>query len=126
MDDTTKPYRNKIKAVRHLLHLTQQDMADRLGYHDVKEYGRIETGEKRLELKLLESIAEVFGMNVMNLLGFNEQAALDNGNGTVDDDNRRQEGVEKELAMAHERIKHLVGEVEFLRAQLKEAMKRET
>ncbi len=39
-------YTRKIKAVRKLKGLPQQDMADRLGFHDVREYGRLENGEK--------------------------------------------------------------------------------
>lgn len=117
-------YRNKIKALRHLHHLTQQKMADQMGYNDVKEYGRIETGEKRLDLELLESIAEVFGMSVVELLGFDEKAALGLRDGTANGANWQRMVIESGLDNAHARIEHLNGEVEFLREQLKEALKR--
>lgn len=114
-----KDYRNKIKTVRQLLHLTQQDMADQLGYNDAKQYGRVETGDRKLGLELLESIAEVFGMSLVNLLDFDVEAALGHGAGAAETiGHARHEDVHEALALAYERIKHLEGEVAFLRQQL--------
>jgi transcriptional regulator with XRE-family HTH domain len=117
----TQVYLQKIKDVRKLKHLTQQDMAERLGFGDVKEYGRIETGEKKLTLELLDSIAFQLGMSVPGLLSFDEKMVFNHctqdhslfGNG-----NTYQQADTALLAELKERIKHLEGEVEFLRGQL--------
>lgn len=117
----SRPYIEKIKAVRKLKRLTQQDMADRLGFNDVKEYGRIETGEKRLTLDLLEAIAQVFELSVTGLLGFDERMVFLHctqdhslfGNG-----NHWHEANAALVAEMKERIKHLEEEVVFLRGLL--------
>jgi transcriptional regulator with XRE-family HTH domain len=116
----TSIYTEKIKALRKLKHLTQQDMADRLGFNDVKEYGRIETGERRITLELLEEIARVFEMTVIGLLSFDEKMVFNHcqqdhsvfGNG-----NHYHEASVALIAELKERIKHLESEVEFLRKQ---------
>jgi transcriptional regulator with XRE-family HTH domain len=118
----TSPYIQKIKDVRKLKHLSQQDMADRLGFNDVKEYGRIETGDKRLTLELLESIAHVFDMTVISLLSFDEkmvfhQCTQDHsmfGNG-----NSFHEANATLVAELKDRIKSQQEEIGFLREQLK-------
>ncbi|HMN04192.1 MAG TPA: helix-turn-helix transcriptional regulator [Flavobacteriales bacterium] len=106
-------YTKKIKAVRRLKQLTQQDMADRLGFHDVREYGRLENGEKRLTVDLMDDVARIYGMSLIELLGFDEDAVLHGKageSGTLD-----HAELVRELRA---RIRHLEGEVEFLRKQL--------
>jgi transcriptional regulator with XRE-family HTH domain len=124
MDSTI--YTDKIKAVRKLKRLTQQDMADRLGYNDVKEYGRVETGEKRLTLELLEAIAQVFEMTVIGLLSFDEKAAINHCTGamSVYGDNTYHEGNAALVAELKAQNEHLKGEVAFLREELKAARAR--
>lgn len=120
MRDKNKPYRDKIKAVRHWFGLTQQEVADRLAFQDVKEYGRLETGEKRLTLDLLDAIAGVFNMSLVELLSIDERTlpgqSIDQAR--VDGSTAPHKDIDKELALAYERINHLEGEVEFLRKQL--------
>jgi transcriptional regulator with XRE-family HTH domain len=115
----TSIYTEKIKALRKLKHLTQQDMADRLGFNDVKEYGRIETGERRITLELLEEIARVFEMTVIGLLSFDEKMVFNHCQqaNTFGPGNAYYEGNTALVAELKERIKHLESEVEFLRKQ---------
>jgi transcriptional regulator with XRE-family HTH domain len=117
----SSPYIEKIKSVRRLKRLTQQDMADRLGFNDVKEYGRVETGEKRLTLDLLEAIAEVFELSVTGLLGFDEKMIFDHctqDHSMFGNSNQYHEANAALFAEMKERIKHLEEEVTFLRRQL--------
>lgn len=107
-------YTKKIKAVRRLKQLTQQDMADRLGFHDVREYGRLENGEKRLTVDLMDDVARIFGMSLIELLGFDEDAVL-HGNKAGESGTLEHTELVRELRA---RIRHLEGEVEFLRKQL--------
>lgn len=120
MGEKNKPYRDKLKAVRHWFGLTQQEVADRLGFHDVKEYGRLETGEKRLTLELLDEIAGVFDMSLLELLSINERTLPGQGgdHARVDGSTAPHKDIGRAIALANERIKHLEGEVEFLRKLL--------
>ncbi len=119
----TSVYTEKIKAIRKLKHLTQQNTADQLGYHDVKEYSRIETGEKRITLDLLEEIARVFEMTVIGLLAFDEKMVFNQcqqdhsmfGNG-----NHFHEANAALVAEFKDRIKHQDEEIAFLRRQVED------
>jgi transcriptional regulator with XRE-family HTH domain len=102
-------------------HLTQKDMAEKLGYNDVKEYSRIETCEKRLTLELLESIAHVFEMSVISLLSFDEKMVFNHctqdhslfGNG-----NHFHEGSVALIAELKAHLDDLKAENVFLREEL--------
>lgn len=117
----TRIYIDKIKALRKLKHLIQQDMADRLGFNDAKDYSRIETGERRLTLELLESIAQVLEMTVVGLLSFDEKMVFNQcqqdhsvfGNG-----NHYHEANAAMVTELKDRIKFLEGTVVFLQEQL--------
>ena len=53
----------KIKELRKLKGLTQQNMAERLGYKSKSGYCQLEKGEVKLTLEKIEIIAEVLGVN---------------------------------------------------------------
>lgn len=111
---SSSSYIVKISVLRKLRPFTQQDMADRLGYRDVREYGRVEQGEKRLTIDLMENIAQAFGMDLISLLNFDEGKVLNGQNPEVPET-----GIETELVLTlRARIRHMEGEVEFLRKQL--------
>lgn len=57
----------KIKTVREIKKLSQEDMAHKLGL-SVSGYARLERGDGRLYMQVLEEIAEVLDMDVMDLL----------------------------------------------------------
>lgn len=65
---TTDPDVLKIIDVRKHRGYSQEYMANALGFHDHKDYGRIETGEKKLTTELFALIARVLGMSPAGLM----------------------------------------------------------
>ena len=62
------PIHEKIRLLRQVKGLTQEDVAERLNL-SVNGYGKIERGNCDINLHRLEQIAEVFGVEVIELLG---------------------------------------------------------
>jgi transcriptional regulator with XRE-family HTH domain len=65
----------KIKVMRQYKRLTQETMAELLGY-SVHGYAKLERGEVSLTIDKLERIADVFDISLQDLLGFNESSAI--------------------------------------------------
>jgi transcriptional regulator with XRE-family HTH domain len=61
----------KLKAIRLFKGLSQEEMAERLGY-SINGYTKIERGEVDLNFTKLEKIAEVMEIDLQKLLGLNE------------------------------------------------------
>ncbi|MCX6218300.1 helix-turn-helix transcriptional regulator [Spirosoma sp.] len=59
-----------IKAIREKKGIKQSDIARALGIEPTN-YPRIEKREKRLTIEMLEKIAEVLGVSILELLGYN-------------------------------------------------------
>jgi transcriptional regulator with XRE-family HTH domain len=121
---------DKIRFVRRRKQRTQQNMADALGMSSAKQYGRHETGEARTDMELLEKIAEEFEMTVPELLSYDEAVSfkhciqhhvLGSNNTYHESSEKVREQYEARIAEQRERIKHLEGEVAFLREQLARA-----
>lgn len=57
----------KIKTVREIKKLSQEDMAHKLGLA-VQTYARLERGESRMYMQVLEEIAQILEIDVIDLL----------------------------------------------------------
>lgn len=57
----------KIKTVREIKKLSQEDMAHKLGLA-VHTYARLEQGKSRIYMQVLEEIAQILDMDVIDLL----------------------------------------------------------
>lgn len=68
----------KISLMRTLKGLTQEDMAAKLNM-SLTGYAKIERGETRLQNPRLEKIAEVFGIELKELLTFDEKIVFNTG-----------------------------------------------
>lgn len=65
----------KIKLLRELNQLSQEQMAEKL--HLTREgYAKIERGERGLDIVKLERIAAIFGMNAAELLAIGEKSTI--------------------------------------------------
>jgi transcriptional regulator with XRE-family HTH domain len=62
----------KIKVMRLFKGLTQEDMAEKLGYGSVHGYAKLERGEISPTLDKLEEIAKNLDVTLQDLLGLNE------------------------------------------------------
>jgi len=72
MSDTIKKQTNKsvgknIRALRHQHGWSQEDVANRLGI-SIPAFSKIETGVTDINLSRLEQIANIFDVNVVNVL----------------------------------------------------------
>lgn len=72
MSDTIKKQTNKsvgknIRALRHQHGWSQEDVANRLGI-SIPAFSKIETGVTDINLSRLEQIANIFDINVVNIL----------------------------------------------------------
>lgn len=65
----------KIKVMRLFKDLTQEEIAEQLGY-SVQGYAKIERGESEPTLGKLEDIAKVLGVSLQDLLGLNESNVI--------------------------------------------------
>lgn len=75
---------DKIRFMRQLKGHSQEEMAEMLGM-SLNGYANIERGETDVQVSRLEKIANVFDVNLMELMGFGEKNVLyfcgDNNNG---------------------------------------------
>jgi transcriptional regulator with XRE-family HTH domain len=62
----------KIKVMRLFKDLTQEEMAEKLGYASIQGYAKLERGETDPSIGKLEEIAKVLGISLQDLLGLNE------------------------------------------------------
>ena len=65
----------KIKQLREIHQWTQEDMARKLNM-TTKGYAKIERGETISNLPRFEQIAEVFNMNIFELLAYGEDGRV--------------------------------------------------
>ncbi|MFZ7201282.1 helix-turn-helix domain-containing protein [Avibacterium avium] len=65
----------KIRHLRESHQWTQEDMANRLSM-STQGYAKIERGDTRLNLDRLGQITEVFGIDIMELLSYGEESAI--------------------------------------------------
>lgn len=62
----------KIKVMRLFRNLTQEEMAEKLGYASIQGYAKLERGETDPTLGKLDDIAKALGISLQDLLGLNE------------------------------------------------------
>ena len=62
----------KVKKVRELSNLTQEEMASQLNM-STNGYAKIEQGKTRLNIPMLERIAAILGINLTEILNINDK-----------------------------------------------------
>jgi transcriptional regulator with XRE-family HTH domain len=62
----------KIKVMRLFQGLTQEQMAEKLGYASIQGYAKLERGETDPTLGNLDDITKALGISLQDLLGLNE------------------------------------------------------
>lgn len=73
---------NKIRSIRTLKELSQENVAEMLSI-SVTAYSKIERGETDVQLSRLSQIANVFKVSIEEILNFGDKIAQSfNGNGT--------------------------------------------
>jgi len=73
----------KIRQIRDLKGLNQENMANELGI-SVTGYGKIERNEVSVNYERLLQISAILGVKVENIISFDNNVALNNFNNTVE------------------------------------------
>lgn len=75
----------KIRMLREINNLTQEDMAGKL-HMSTNGYANIERGDTRLTVEKLDKVAQAFDMDMVELIGMGEKSMVylfsENNNGT--------------------------------------------
>ncbi len=66
---------DKIKLLRNSHHLTQEDMAEKLEM-SVNGYAKMERGGTNIQIEKLEQIANIFGIDVLELMSLGEKNVI--------------------------------------------------
>ncbi|MBS9779593.1 MAG: helix-turn-helix transcriptional regulator [Moraxellaceae bacterium] len=66
------PIQEKIRTLREINHLTQEQMAEELEISK-NSYAKIEQGKTKLNIERLQQIAHIFNVNVADLVGAEEK-----------------------------------------------------
>jgi transcriptional regulator with XRE-family HTH domain len=116
----------KVKKIRELKNLKQEIMAEKLNMSQ-SAYSRLEKDEVKVDLDILEKVAEIFDMKVEDILRFDEKVNYfinNNGNysagpnyGTIND----LESFSKLLMQINDRIERQWKEIEKLKESIKKA-----
>ncbi len=69
------PIQEKIRTLREINHLTQEQMAEELEISK-NSYAKIEQGKTKLNIERLQQIAHIFNINVADLIGSNERGLV--------------------------------------------------
>lgn len=74
---------SKIRKVRELRGLSQENLADELGMSSTG-YGKIERDEVSVSFDRLQQISKVLGVDIENIIGFDENIAFNNFHSTIE------------------------------------------
>ncbi len=131
------PIHEKIRLLRQVKGLTQEEVADKLNL-SVNGYGKIERGNCDINLHRLEQIAEVFGVEIVDLLGSTDRYVFNlsctnnmdtqnnlnyapTSNIELQSELEKQQLIiqlkDKEIELRDEKIRHLTEVVELLKAK---------
>lgn len=103
----------KIRLIRTIKGLTQDNVSAELGLSQ-KAYSKIERGETKLSLDVIEKLSVIFQMQPQDILNFNPETFIQT-NSTYNS----QSGGNNNFSVDNEHVKSLKDEVDFLKSQLK-------
>lgn len=106
---------DKVRMMRELRSWSQEEMAHRLGM-STNGYAKLERGETRLNIPKLEQIAEVFDLDLSDLLAVNERSVIC----LISENNQHSSnfyGASQELSAEVERLRLMIAHKDELLAQ---------
>lgn len=99
----------KIRQLREINLLSQEEMADKLGM-SVTGYAKIERGEVRSNLPRLEQISEVFNMDICELLAYGDKEKIYFNNTVTDSTNSNSFW----LAVGNENLEQVIQQLQLM------------
>jgi transcriptional regulator with XRE-family HTH domain len=113
----------KIKKLRELNNIKQEEMAHRLGMSQ-SAYSRLESGDSKVDIPKLERIAAEFSMKLDELLSFDEKQLLNgyhhqvSGKGSLNSDQKEEvDFYRKQLEAKDKVIDYLQSEISRLQQE---------
>lgn len=116
-----QPY-EKIRFLRELNNLSQEDMAEKLQM-SVGGYAKIERGESSLNLNRLEQIAQIFNLDIVELLQIGNQGFIFVNDG---DNNTNLSFISSNDSVEINRLKDIIKHKEEIIALKNEALEQKT
>lgn len=113
-----------IRKIRKLRGLTQEYVAEQLGFKSPKSYRKLETGEQSPTLSQLEKIAEVFDCDVEYLRKFDPESFSMQKDIPIQFADAREDRLEKIIEQQNSKIDALLHQFEKLGALAKEILNR--
>jgi transcriptional regulator with XRE-family HTH domain len=110
---------SKIKRLRELKNIKQEDMAHRLGMSQ-PSYSRLESGETKVDLSKLEKIAQLMELKLEEILSFDEKQVFNiynnthSNNGYVNNNNQEVAFLKDQILEKDREIKRLWEQIELL------------
>lgn len=104
----------KIRLIRTMKGLSQENISQDLGLSQ-KAYSKIERGETKLTLDMIEKISMVFQMEPQDILNFNPETFIQT-NSTYNS----QSGGNNHFSVDNDHVKSLKEELHFLKSQLQQ------
>lgn len=108
---------HKIRQIRELKGFTQEYIADKLGISQ-RAYSKIENNQTKIDWERITKIAEVFGVDPIDMISFDDNLIFNNCNQSGKFETFINNMPERLIEQYENRIKELSEEVQFLRRQL--------
>lgn len=109
----------KIRKVRDLRGFSQEYVAQKLGVSQ-RSYGKLETGETKLDIPRIEKISDILGVEPVSLITFDEKMLFTNYNKAETQTGffSTYQSSEQERELFNSRIEQLEKENTFLREEI--------
>ncbi len=111
----------RIRKVRELKGLSQENISEELGM-SITGYGKIERNEVSINFDRLTKISEILGVELENIIGFDENVAFNNFNSKIDQQIGRYIMPIEMKKLYEENIKLLKDKIEYLEKELNRKM----
>jgi transcriptional regulator with XRE-family HTH domain len=115
---------SKIRKIRELRNLTQEHVAEQLGFKSPRPYRKLETGEHSPTLYQLEKMSELFGCVVEDIRRFDPERFSAQKKHLAQPDSAKDERLEKIIEQQNGKIDALLGQFEKLSMLAREILNR--
>lgn len=108
---------SKIRKIREIKGLSQENMASDLDM-SITGYGKIERNQVALTVEKLEQISKVLGVQMEQILGFDDSIAINNFNSKINNQIGHSNFPPELKQLYEDKIKLLEDKIEYLQEKL--------
>ena len=106
----------KLRQLRETNHWSQEEMAERMSMSP-SGYAKIERGETKLNIEKLQTIAQIFNIDIVDLMTNDGKTIIVNINESGENTNTNYSNNSKNLAKEIENLKNLLTQKDLLLAE---------